>query len=109
MSFSAVPITTVGRKLYLGACERKFFERHYFLRLQKRFSRKVGEHMHLAPPPPPPVPTALPINTDKEIENKFLVFGPVKMLQEHEYISFILNSEVHNDEAPHFSGCREPC
>ena len=35
--------------------------------------------------PSPPVPTALPINTDKEIENKLLVFGPVKMLQEHEY------------------------
>ena len=43
--------------------------------------------------------SAVPINTDKETENKFLVFGPVKMLQEHEYISFILSSEVHNDEA----------
>ena len=109
MSFSAVPITTVGRKLYLGACERKFFERHYFLRLQKQFSRKVGGAHVPQSAPPPPVPTALPINTDKEIENKFLVFGPVKMLQEHEYISFILSSEVHNDEAPHFSGCRELC
>ena len=47
---------------------------------------------------------AVPINTDKETENKFLVFGPVKMLQEHQYISFILSSEVHNDEASHFSG-----
>ena len=79
-------------------------ERHYFLRLQKPFSRKVGG---CSPPPPPAVPTALPINTDKEFENNFLVFGHVKMLQEHEYTSFILSSEVHNDEAPHFSGWRE--
>ena len=64
-----------------------------FLSLQKPFSRKVEEHMS-ASPPPPLVPTALPINTAKAIENKFLVFGSVKMLQEHEYISFIVSSSA---------------
>ena len=53
--------TAVGRKLYLGGGggggggghdKENFFERHYFLRLQKQFSEKWG-------PPSPPVPTAL--------------------------------------------------
>ena len=48
--------------------------------------------------------SAAPINTDKEIENKFFVFGHVKMLLKN--ISTLVSSsaEVYNDEASHFSG-----
>ena len=40
--------TAVGRKLYLGGGHDKenFFERHYFLRLQKPFSEKWGHMPH---------------------------------------------------------------
>ena len=35
-----------GRKeIVSGGMTEKIFERHYFLRLQKPFSRKVGDHM----------------------------------------------------------------
>ena len=76
MSFSAVPITTVGRKLYLGHERENFSSGIILLGYKSHFPEKWGEHM--SPSPPPSVPTALPINTDKESENKFFVFGPVK-------------------------------
>ena len=46
--------------------------------------------------------SAVPINTDKEIENKFLVFGPVKMLLKNISTSVSSSAEVHNDEASAF-------
>ena len=48
--------------------------------------------------------SAVPINNDKEIENKFLVFGPVKMLLKNISKSVSSSAEVHNDEVSHFSG-----
>ena len=48
--------------------------------------------------------SAVPINTDKEIENKFVVFGPVKMFLKNISTSVSSSTEVHNDEASHFSG-----
>ena len=48
--------------------------------------------------------SAVPINTDKEIETKFLVFGPVKMLLKKISTSVSSSHEVHNDEASHFPG-----
>ena len=48
--------------------------------------------------------SVVPIDTDKEIENKFLVFRPVKMLLESISTSVSSSAEVHNDEASHFSG-----
>ena len=39
-----------------GHDKENFFERHYFLRLQKQFPEKWGAHA------PPPVPTALKTN-----------------------------------------------
>ena len=47
--------STVGSKLYRGggggAWQRKLFQMHYFLRIQKPFSRKVGAHAPLPQPP----------------------------------------------------------
>ena len=40
--------TAVGRKLYLGHDKENFFERYYFLSLQKQFLEKWG-HMPLSP------------------------------------------------------------
>ena len=48
--------------------------------------------------------SAVPINTDKEIENTFLVFGPVKMLLKNISTSVSSSAEFHNDEVSHFSG-----
>ena len=45
----------------------------------------------------------------KKLKISFLSFALWKCFKEHEYISFILSSEVHNDEASHFAGCWELC
>ena len=41
---------------------------------------------------------AVPVNTDKETENKFLVFEPVKMLLKDISTSVSSSAEVHNDQ-----------
>ena len=48
--------------------------------------------------------SSVPINNDKEIEYKFLVFGPVKMLLKNISTSVSSSADVHSDEASHFSG-----
>ena len=47
---------------------------------------------------------AVPINTDKEIENKFLIFGPMKTLLKNISTSVSSSAEIHNDETSYFSG-----
>ena len=48
--------------------------------------------------------SVVPVDTDKEIENKFLVFGPVKMLLKSISTSVSSSAEVHDDEATNLSG-----
>ena len=102
--FQYCPYHYRRKEIVSEGMREKIFRVELFSYLTKAiFQKSGGAHVctpHL-------VNMKLPIIADKEIENKFLVFGDVKMLQEHEYISFILSSEVHKDEAPIFFGCRE--
>ena len=54
-----------------------------YMRISKAEARIVENNPHNQEPPVKKLShmslRPVPINTDKEIENKFLVFGPVKM------------------------------